>query len=191
MVDSRQLGLMSISPELVVAQAKDGGLIARDMSSDDLAQVMAIENNAQASPWGRLSFEESLTKSHFCRVLEFFVENDQRLDSREPGLDGHVVAYHVVCPILDELHILNVVAAPQYQGIGLGHRLMHDILEIAKRHQSQRIFLEVRASNEKAQSLYLKWQFKQIGLRKEYYRPSASGSEREDALIFMRDFDQV
>ncbi len=161
-----------------------GGLIARDMSSDDLTQIMSIENNAQASPWGRLSFEESLTKSHFCRVLEVVWEHDQ-------SLDNHIVAYHVVCPILDELHILNVVAAPQYQGIGLGHRLMHDILQISEQRQLQRIFLEVRASNEKAQSLYLKWQFKQMGLRKAYYRPTPSNANREDALIFMRDCTQA
>jgi len=164
-----------------------GGLIARDMTSDDLTQVMAIENNAQASPWGRLSFEESLTKSHFCRVLEVAAKHEHGSDSHEEVSLSQVVAYHVVCPILDELHILNVVAAPQYQGIGLGHRLMHDILEIAEHHQSQRIFLEVRASNERAQSLYLKWQFKQMGLRKAYYRPTLSNTSREDALIFMRD----
>ncbi len=162
----------------------DGGLVARDMSSDDLTQVMTIENNAQASPWGRLSFEESLTKSHFCRVLEVAWEHEQ-------GQQSQIVAYHVVCPILDELHILNVVAAPQYQGIGLGHRLMHDILEIAEHHQTRRIFLEVRASNEKAQSLYLKWQFKQMGLRKAYYRRTLSNTSREDALIFMRDCTQA
>lgn len=190
--------MTSISPELVITQAKAGGLIARDMSSDDITQVMGIENNAQASPWGRLSFEESLTKSHFCRVLEIFGEKESgldshepNLDSHEPGLESHIVAYHVVCPILDELHILNVVAAPQYHGIGLGHRLMQDILEIAEYHQLQRIFLEVRAGNEKAQSLYLKWQFKQMGLRKEYYRPTTSNAKREDALIFMRDCTQA
>ena len=169
----------------------DGGLIARDMTSDDLSQVMGIENNAQASPWGRLSFEESLTKSHFCRVLEVAAEHEPSLDRHEQISEGQIVAYHVVCAILDELHILNVVAAPQYQGIGLGHRLMHDILEIAEHHQSRRIFLEVRASNQKAQSLYLKWQFKQMGLRKAYYRPTLSNTIREDALIFMRDCTQA
>lgn len=172
--------MISISPELVVAQAQQGRLRARDMRSEDLTQIMGIENNAQASPWGRLSFEESLTKAYFCRVLDAFGE-------KQKGSKSHIVGYHVVCPILDELHILNVVTAVQYQGIGLGHRLMRDILEIAEHHQSRRLFLEVRASNQKAQSLYLKWQFKQTGLRKQYYRATPSNASREDALIFMRD----
>jgi len=170
----------TISPQAIVTLAQADKLFARDMVSEDLSQVLDIESNAQASPWGRLSFEESLTKSHFCRVLEVCLETESLPQSL-------IVAYHVVCPIVDELHILNVVTAPQYQGIGLGHRLMQDILEIAEHHKSQRIFLEVRATNEKAQSLYLKWQFKQMGVRKQYYRPTQSNEEREDALIFMRD----
>jgi hypothetical protein len=34
--------------------------------------------------------------------------------------------------------------------------------------------------------LYLKWQFSQISLRKEYYRPTSVGQSREDAFVFMR-----
>ena len=48
----------------------------------------------------------------------------------------------------------------------------------------QRFFLEVRASNVAAHSLYQKWQFKQISIRKNYYRTQAI--EREDALVMVR-----
>ena len=142
------------------------------MRTKDLYQVLLIERNAQISPWSRLSFEESLTKQHICRVLD---------------VDGEIIAYHVVCPVADELHILNVVAAPQLQGLGLGHRLMHDILEIATIQSANKIFLEVRAGNEVAQNLYLQWRFKQISVREAYYRSSAHADDkREDALVFMR-----
>ena len=142
------------------------------MRTKDLSQVVLIERNAQISPWSRLSFEESLTKKNICRVLE---------------INEEIIGYHVVSPIADELHILNIVTTPRLQGLGLGHRLMHDILEIAETQALNRIFLEVRAGNEVAQNLYLQWQFKQISLRKAYYRSSASADGvREDALIFMR-----
>jgi len=151
-------------------EASLGKLQIRDMCSQDLNQVVQIECNAQTSPWGRISFEESLTKQHHCRVL---ISQNQ------------VVAYHVVCAAADELHILNIVAAPHFQGLGLGHTLLQDIVAIADQQSLSKIFLEVRASNEVAQSLYQKWQFKQISLRKEYYRVT-DGGKREDALIFMR-----
>lgn len=147
-------------------------LSLRDMRSEDLASVLVIERNAQVSPWSRLSFEESLTKNHICRVLIY---------------DQKIVAFHVVCTVVDELHILNVVVAGYLQGIGLGHLLMQDIVQIAQTEKVKNLFLEVRASNQAAQSLYLKWQFKQIALRKGYYRSSeAKLDQREDALVFTR-----
>ncbi len=151
-------------------------LIARDMRDDDLTRVVSIECSAQVSPWSRLSFEESLNKKNLCRVIE----------ARE-----QVVAYHVCSAVLDELHILNLVTAKPQQGIGLGHRLMQDILEHADALNSRKVFLEVRESNSVAQNLYLKWQFRQIALRKDYYRiPNTQGANdqsRENALVFVRD----
>lgn len=157
-------------------KASQGLLQARDMADSDLNQVIAIEQNAQISPWTRLSFEESLTRSQTlesssCRVLH---------------VQGEIVAYHVVSSVLDELHILNVVSAPQAQGIGLGHRLMQDILEFAQAHSLNKIFLEVRASNLVAQNLYQQWQFEQIAIRKQYYRPAGIKKTKEDAFVFLR-----
>jgi len=166
-------------------------LTLRDMLTKDLYRVLVIERNAQVSPWSRLSFEESLTgakslidnkpltdkkspaKANYCRVIE---------------ARGDIVAYHTASAVLDELHILNVVVAPPLQGKGLGHVLMQDIIDLAKSKSLEKIFLEVRISNKVAQNLYLKWQFKQIALRKAYYSAS-SGSEagREDALVYLRE----
>lgn len=142
------------------------------MRSADLTAVLKIEREAQISPWSRLSFEESLNREHYCRVL---------------ARGNEVFAYHVVCPVADELHVLNVVVANQVQGQGLAHLLLEDIVAIAKREALAKIFLEVRAGNLVAQSLYQKWQFKQIAERKNYYSAAQVGrGEREDALIFMR-----
>ena len=163
---------MQITPDLNKASIR-----LRDMQSKDLVPVLSIERNVHVSPWSRLSFEESLTKhevqEYCCRVIE---------SARE------VAGYTVVCPVVDELHILNIVVATQYQGFGLGHMLMQDIIEHAQAQSLRKIFLEVRASNEIAQSLYSKWQFEQISIRKRYYSmPSSTNSnDREDAMVFLR-----
>ena len=147
-------------------------LAVRDMQGEDLSQVLIIERAAQVSPWSRLSFEESLNRQHLCRLVT-------DIES--------VVAYHVVCAVADELHILNLVVAKSMQGIGLGHVLMDDILAIAEAQNLTKIFLEVRASNLVAQSLYAKWQFEQIALRKGYYAASTQTlGQREDAMVLMR-----
>ncbi|MFT7526373.1 MAG: ribosomal-protein-alanine N-acetyltransferase [Arenicella sp.] len=156
-----------------MASLKD--IAIRDMQSVDLRQILQIERNAQVMPWSRLSFEESLSEKYRCRVVAL----------RQP-IEGKIklAAFHVLCPIVDELHILNLAVAPDMQGQGLGHVLMDDILAIADDQEMRKIFLEVRASNSAAYSLYQKWQFKQISIRKDYYRTQAI--EREDALVMVR-----
>ena len=153
-------------------------LETRAMSSSDLEAVLLIERNAHVSPWSRLSFEESLTKNYLCRVIRH---------------NGDVVAYSVLCEVVDELHVLNVAVAPQYQGAGLGHTLVDDFITQAKALTLKQVFLEVRASNYAAQSLYLKWGFEQIAIRKRYYSmPSSTNkSDREDALIYQKKLEQA
>lgn len=146
-------------------------ILLREMTSDDLSYVLQIEQTAHISPWARLSFEECLTKNDICRVML---------------LGQNIVGYHIISTVLDELHIMNIVCATQVQGKGFGHRLMDDIIELAKELKSAKLFLEVRASNITAQGLYAKWGFEQIALRKNYYRACSPNGEKEDALIFVR-----
>ena len=146
----------------------------RDMQTKDLSVVVKIEQTAHLSPWARLSFEESLTKDKHCRVIE---------------VRDELVAYSVVTTVLDELHILNIACAPKAQGLGLGHALMSDIIEFARQSALSKLFLEVRSSNRIAQALYEKWGFKQIALRKQYYRPAITGGAREDAQVYLKMLD--
>ena len=142
------------------------------MCKTDLPQVLKIEQNSQVMPWNRESFEESLSKEHYCRVIEKDNENKDLL------------AFHIVCPVVDELHILTLAVKPELQGSGIGHALMHDIIDFSEVKKLKKIFLEVRASNLIAQNLYQKWQFRQISIRKAYYRTPST--QREDALVFVR-----
>lgn len=157
------------------------------MRSKDLAQVLQIERNVQAVPWSRLSFEESLTRQEESNAADspgVNVLHRSRVICSEDSLLG----FHVTSLVFEEFHILNLAVAPQFQGVGLGHYLLQDIIQLAAQGPVKRLLLEVRESNLKAISLYKKWQFRQIALRKKYYRGvDQQGSEREDALIFCRD----
>jgi len=144
----------------------------RNMDSKDLTQVCEIEKRAQQSPWSKSLFQESLSKQYRCRVVEY---------------DGAIIAYHVVCAVVDELHILNIVVDPSCQGKVIGHVLLEDIIDIAEQEESNRIFLEVRSSNQIAQSLYQKWQFEPLSVRKGYYRTKEK--QREDALVMVKNLN--
>jgi ribosomal-protein-alanine N-acetyltransferase len=60
---------------------------------------------------------------------------------------------------------------------------MDKLIKIARRLQTEMMFLEVRPSNEAARRLYDKLGFNEIGTRANYY-PAEKG--REDALILAK-----
>jgi ribosomal-protein-alanine N-acetyltransferase len=82
-----------------------------------------------------------------------------------------------------EAHILNICVHPDYQGQGIGRKLLMHLLELVLDHHVDMIFLEVRPTNFAAIKLYLDVGFDEIGMRRNYY-PAKMG--REDALVFAK-----
>ncbi|WP_241160143.1 ribosomal protein S18-alanine N-acetyltransferase [Desulfovibrio sp. ZJ369] len=91
------------------------------------------------------------------------------------GLVAYVSVYHTV----DELEILNLAVVPEARRQGLGRRILHLSLQVARKMGMHRVLLEVRAGNHAAISLYESSGFQRIGLRPRYYTDSG-----EDALIY-------
>ena len=83
---------------------------------------------------------------------------------------------------IGESHLLTLCVNPDYQRMGYGRKLFKLLLDRAYKLDAEVCFLEVRASNASAISLYRSLGFTQIGERKNY--PGQTG--REDALIMSR-----
>src|SRR5690606_38019626 len=88
--------------------------------------------------------------------------------------------YGILSVAAGEAHVLNCCVAPTSQGEGHGRRLMRRLIDLARWHHAERIYLEVRPSNTAAIALYHDLGFNEIARRPKYY-PTASG--REDALV--------
>jgi ribosomal-protein-alanine N-acetyltransferase len=81
---------------------------------------------------------------------------------------------------VDEVHLLNITVEPAFQGQGWG-RIMLDALALWSRAQgAQWLWLEVRASNARAQEVYQRHGYRRVGERRNYY-PADQG--REDAIV--------
>ena len=80
--------------------------------------------------------------------------------------------------ILDEAHVTTIGVAPEFRGQGLGELLLIDLHEEALRRGAEWLTLEVRVSNDTAQSLYQKYGFTRQGIRRRYYSDNG-----EDAYI--------
>jgi ribosomal-protein-alanine N-acetyltransferase len=138
----------------------------RKMVKADVPQLLVIEQSVQGAPWTEETFKTCFEMAYEGWVLE---------------IDGHIAGYLVVSLQMDECHILNLCVARDYQRQGYGHLLLEQAISTAKSSNISIVYLEVRRSNSRAISLYRKFQFHQIGERKDYYQ-TVSGNE--DALIF-------
>jgi [ribosomal protein S18]-alanine N-acetyltransferase len=97
--------------------------------------------------------------------------------------DGVLVGYAGISrlgrrpPFEYEVHTIGV--EPAYQGLGIGRRLLDDLLAFA---DGSVVYLEVRTDNTAAISLYESVGFVRMGVRKRYYRISGA-----DAYTMRRD----
>ena len=137
----------------------------RPMRAEDLDQVMAIEIANYEYPWTHAIFRDCLRAGYNCWVLAQAVE---------------ILGYGVLTAAAGEAHVLNVCIDGDHQGEGHGKRLMQRLIDLARWHHVERIFLEVRPSNTRAMALYDQLGFNEIGKRPNYY-PSKRG--REDAIV--------
>lgn len=149
---------MSAVPVGAVAQM-------RPMREADLAAVAAIERRAYPFPWTPGIFQDCLRAGYECWVL---------------AAGDELVGYGILSAAAGEAHVLNVCVAPERQGQGLGRRLLERLVDLARWHRVERVFLEVRPSNPAAIALYEQAGFNEIGRRPNYY-PAHGG--REDAIV--------
>ena len=147
------------------AQLKDPLLGIRPMREEDLDAVIAIELHVYEFPWTLGIFRDCLRAGYCCWVMT---------------LAEQLIGYGVTSVAVDECHVLNVCIHPQWQGQGLGHKLVRRLLNLASQRGAETAFLEVRQSNSAARALYRRLGFIEVGRRRDYY-PTQDG--REDALV--------
>lgn len=137
------------------------------MQAADIDAVTQIEKLVQSHPWTKTQFEESVD-SYQSTVYE---------------VNGKVVGFCILQPVLDEANLLLMGVHPNQQGKGVGYKLLDESIALLKNDPVQ-IFLEVRESNLAAIGLYEKSGFHQIDLRRNYY-PNVDGT-KEHAVIMVK-----
>ncbi|OUS08789.1 ribosomal-protein-alanine N-acetyltransferase [Gammaproteobacteria bacterium 42_54_T18] len=137
----------------------------KNLSVDDVSEMMRIEQRAYAFPWTENVLKDCLQGAYLCRGLM---------------LKGVLCAYAILSVAVGECHVLNICVSPDVQGQGVASDFLRKLLDEAVEWNAEIAFLEVRESNVAALALYSKLGFSEIGRRKAYYR---NGDSREDALV--------
>jgi len=147
-------------------------LVFRAMTLSDISVIVEIEHEAFTCPWSKEAFINELTNNHFARYMVMVYEKA-------------VIGYGGMWTIMDEAHVTNIAVRERYRGLGLGERLLRELMKTAVFFGTSKMTLEVRVTNEIAQGLYRKLGFEPSGIRPNYYSDNL-----EDALIMWAELKQ-
>lgn len=128
--------------------------------------VLAVEKQAYAHAWVLANFTDALASGYQAQLL---MAGDTLL------------GYFVAMKGVDEVHLLNITVAPDYQRQGWAHVMLDALALWARGQGAEWLWLEVRLGNLRAMHVYERQGFQRVGQRKNYY-PNGQG-QREHALV--------
>jgi [ribosomal protein S18]-alanine N-acetyltransferase len=106
----------------------------------DLDTLVAIETAAYPFPWSRGNFIDSLNAGYLAR---------KRVDE-----SGQWLGYFIAMPGVQEMHLLNLTVTPAVQRRGHARAMLDELVRESLALGAQRLWLEVRTSNQRAQEVY-------------------------------------
>ncbi len=177
----------------------------RPMELGDIPQVSEIDKEAFPTQWPTTSYRRELQRNKIARYLIAY-DADSKAPSEPaepaavaPGSLGRLLqgikrlfsqgdaarpTPHVILGFValwfmhDEAHVTAIAVREAYRQRGIGELLLLSSIDLALENDMDVVTLEVRVSNYPAQSLYLKYGFQNVGVRKGYY-----SDNHEDAYI--------
>ena len=140
-------------------------ITVRRMVAGDVSSACSIlKESPEASTWS----EASLWDSGLKGVAWAAVQN------------GNVAGVLIGRIAADEFEILNLAVDKASRRRGIATHLVSTAIQSAEREGAQRIYLEVRSSNEGGLALYQKMGFQVCGRRPNYY-----ANPSEDAVLLV------
>jgi [ribosomal protein S18]-alanine N-acetyltransferase len=122
----------------------------------DLRKVVPIENTVFPEPWSPQVFSSELSLRR-GRLYRAAWDADQ------------LAGYIGFLMVDDEAHMTTIATAPAYQRGGVATALIVDAIGTLRTMGIRKASLEVAANNDAAQSLYRRFGFAPVGVRKNYY----------------------
>lgn len=142
-------------------------MIFLPLTIDNVDQVVDLQNSCFPDGWSKQSLLDGLNSQNLNGITAF--DNDELLGFLTYSVNQDFAEFN------------DILVAPSKRRMGIANALMGEFINLVK-PQTQKIFLEVRSSNENAQSLYYKWGFTKLSVRKKYYQ------DGEDAFVLQKEF---
>ncbi|GAA2366793.1 ribosomal protein S18-alanine N-acetyltransferase [Nonomuraea africana] len=144
----------------------------RQMTEADLPAVMAIERATfPLDAWSEGMLRGELADQPRTRHYVVAVEDEQ------------IIGYAGLAVAADQADVQTIAVVAERQSQGTGGALLTELLAEARRRGAVEVFLEVRADNPRARSVYERFGFEEIGVRRRYY------DDGTDAIMMKRKLD--
>lgn len=130
----------------------------------DLYDIARAENEIFSDPWSTRVLESSFDDGNYFFLLA--------------KAEGGTLGYAIGMSVCGEVELLRIAVIPSSRRSGIGGLLMKAFIDKAKAENAEKIFLEVRASNTPARTLYSSFGFEKFAERKGYYK-----NPTEDAVM--------
>ena len=137
-----------------------------------LNSCIELDQKSLKGLWTKSQWERELTDSKRVCIGVIDIETKKLLGLCSSWL------------ILDELHITSIAVDPIHQRKGLGKFLLSDLIKRSSLLQTNRIYLEVKDTNEPAKAFYKAMGFINVGNRFNFY------NDGSDALIFTKQLNK-
>lgn len=145
-----------------------GGVAVRSMRTDDLPQVLAIEEVSFTDPWS-------------ADMLTAELHQAQARSTVAVDPEAGVVGFLCGREYPDFWHVMDLAVSPVRRRQGLGRRLLREFMTAAEA-ESRGVLLEVRETNAAAAGLYRSEGFTVLHVRRRYYPDTG-----EAALVMVRE----
>ena len=139
------------------------GFELRPMEIDDIEAVIRLDEQIFPDPWSETGLFTYLIREDTVFLAACEAEE--------------IVGYCGAQSAADEADIITVAVEKDHRGKGIAKALLSKLIGELQSHGTENIYLEVRAGNTAAKSLYESRGFVKTGIRKDYY-----SDPKEDAV---------
>ncbi len=143
-------------------------MVIREMQIEDIEAVEAVDKACFSVPWQQTAF-----LSFLMREGTVFLVAEE---------DNEIIGYLGIATAYDESDVLKIVVSQEHRRKGAAGALLENAFDKIRAMGVKKNYLEVRVSNAPAISLYRKYGYTDVGIRRNYYTKPV-----EDALVMEKD----
>lgn len=138
----------------------------RRAGAQDVSAIAALESAIFSDPWSERAVSDCICRGGLCFVATG---------------DGELIAYIIGTLIAPEGEIYRIAVRSDRRRRGVAYRLLDYAVKTERGRGLEALFLEVRSRNSAARALYRAYGFREISVRRGYYR-----SPDDDAIIMLK-----